>query len=237
MDSKQTAVAQEFDAHAQSYGDTVNGAIGVPGLTVDLFTRLKAEHLCAFLKQELADIRQAKVLDLGCGVGTYHKLVAPEVGALHGVDVSEKSIELAKQAHPAVTYQIYDGMTLPYAEGSMDAIFTICVMHHVPVHLWTGFVAECHRVLRPGGIFLVYEHNPINPATRLVVSRCEFDRDAVLLWPARVRRLMTGAKFKVLNSRSLFTLPPVNRAMQHADRAFARLPFGAQYWVAGKKAA
>ena len=48
------------------------------------------------------------------------------------------------------------------------------------------------RVVRPGGLLCIIEHNPFNPLTRLAVVRCEFDRDAVLL-PALAPRAPIAA--------------------------------------------
>ena len=52
------------------------------------------------------------------------------------------------------------------------------------------------RVVRPGGLVCVIEHNPLNPLTRsLAVSRCEFDSDAVLLGASTTRKLMAAGGF------------------------------------------
>ena len=51
-----------------------------------------------------------------------------------------------------------------------------------------AFVAELARVVRPGGLVVVFEHNPLNPLTRLVVSRVTFD-DGVRLLRSGERRL------------------------------------------------
>jgi hypothetical protein len=40
---------------------------------------------------------------------------------------------------------------------------------------------EIQRVLRPGGVFSLIEHNPLNPVTRLIVSRTPVDGNAKLL--------------------------------------------------------
>jgi hypothetical protein len=66
---------------------------------------------------------------------------------------------------------------------------SFCVLHHVPPTQWVGFLCEMRRVVRPDGLVCLIEHDPLNPLTKLVVARCEFDRDAVLLRAGRARAL------------------------------------------------
>ena len=54
---------------------------------------------------------------------------------------------------------------------------------------------EAARVLRPGGVFAIIEHNPLNPATRLIVRRLPMDRNAILLGARETRRLLRAAGF------------------------------------------
>ena len=68
-------------------------------------------------------------------------------------------------------------------------------MHHVPPPQWTRFVAEMFRVIRTGGLALVFEHNPYNPATQYIVKTCDIDKDAVLLRPGKLRGMFVDAGF------------------------------------------
>lgn len=235
MDPQQKAVALEFDKYARTYDNEVNRAVAFSGLDVDFFTRVKQEHLVEMLQRELPSVATANVLDLGCGIGKYHKKLRPEVGTLCGVDVSTDCLATAASENADVQYSHYDGTVLPFGDGQFDAAFTICVMHHVPPSGWSRFVSEMKRVIRKGGIAVVYEHNPFNPLTRVVVNRCEFDRDAVLLSPKKVVELMTSAGFAACDTGSILTVPPRNTTLAKLDRWFGRLPFGAQYWVSGRR--
>ena len=83
----------------------------------------------------------------------------------------------------------------------------ICVLHHVAPAEWAHFLSEMRRVVRPGGLICVIEHNPLNPLTRLAVSRCEFDRDAVLLGASTTRKLMAAGGLREIGSRYFLLLP------------------------------
>ena len=107
--------------------------------------------------------------------------LAGAVGRLVGLDVSAEMTSRAAERNPGVEYVVSDAAMFPFADSTFDVAFASCVLHHVPRGERAALVAELARVVRPGGLVSVLEHNPINPATRLVVARCEFDEDAVLL--------------------------------------------------------
>jgi SAM-dependent methyltransferase len=168
------------------------------------------------------------LLDLGCGVGMFHRHLS-DFGALHGLDVSGASVAIARAANPSRSYAIYDGSSAPYADRAFDLIFTACVIHHVAPADRPAFLGEMRRMLRPGGLAVVFEHNPFNPLTRLGVARCAFDANAVLISSRALGRLLARAGFGNVTARSLFTLPPLAPALIRLDRHLAGLPFGAQY--------
>lgn len=235
MDPQQRSVAEEFDTYKTSYRDAVNGSLQFTGLDVDFFTRVKADYLLSLLEENFELVSELCVLDIGCGVGNYHRILKHRVGSLTGVDVAAECVAQASSENPDVKYDAYDGSRLPYADGSFDAAFTICVMHHVPTGEWNRFVAEALRVLRPGGVFVVFEHNPLNPLTMRVVNRCPFDRDAVLLKPSRTVDLMREAGFTGIKRRHILTIPAANSFLRAVDQIFGALPLGAQYYVLGRK--
>jgi SAM-dependent methyltransferase len=132
----------------------------------------------------------------------------------------------------AVEYRVYDGLIIPYPARSFDMAYAICVLHHVPVDGWANFAAEMKRVLRPGGLALVFEHNPRHPLTLKAVRDCPFDRDAVLVLPERAVALYEGAYFSRLSVEHILTIPAVAGAPKAVDRFLSRFGMGAQYCLA-----
>lgn len=224
----------EFDDYATSYEATVNRSLAFTGLKVDLFTRIKADYIKAVLAEEFTHPGRVDALDIGCGVGTIHPHILQSLGTLSGVDVSADSIARARADHPGVRYETYEGRRLPFANASFDLAYTICVMHHVPPSQWQEFAAEMKRVLRPGGVALVFEHNPYNLLTRYTVARCEFDADAVLLTARRTEALLSGAGFHDVASRYIAAIPATGPLVRSVEGAFARVPLGAQYITRGR---
>lgn len=227
-------VPAESDAYGQNYDEKVNAAIGFSGLKVDLFVRAKVAYMREVLAEGIGGLEAADVLDIGCGIGSYHPHLMEGVGSISGVDVSSSCIAVARARNPGVAYQTYDGRRLPYPDASFDAAYTVCVMHHVPPEHWENLAREMRRVVRPGGITVIFEHNPFNPLTRRAVSTCEFDENAVLLRARHIRLLLRKAGLRDVRSRYILTLPAAGGLLHKVDRLFSRLPLGAQYYAVGR---
>ena len=134
-----------------------------------------------------------------------------------------------------MAYQAYDGVELPFESNTFDLSFAICVLHHVEPAQREAFTAEMARVVRPGGLVAVIEHNPLNPLTRLVTSRCAFDEGVVLVRRRRLERLMRGVRLRNTTSRYILFSPWRGDAVEWAERRLGRLPFGAQYITYGNR--
>ncbi len=110
-----------------------------------------AVYLLAQLKPGL------RVLDFGCGPGTISVGLAGAVypGELHGIDIEESQIELARSAaeaggHTNATFHVGDATSLPFEDNFFDAAHCHAVLMHVPDT--QAALAEVKRVLKPGGI-------------------------------------------------------------------------------------
>ena len=110
-----------------------------------------AKHLLPHLKPGL------RVLDFGCGPGTITVGLAKAVepGEVHGIDMAESQINLARSAaeaggHTNVTFHVGSVLELPFEDNSFDAAHCHAVLMHIPDT--QAALAEVKRVLKPGGI-------------------------------------------------------------------------------------
>jgi SAM-dependent methyltransferase len=224
----------DFDSCAASYEVELNSAISFAGQDAKVFTEAKARALLALARARLGELGDATALDVGCGNGGIHRSLAPRFREFHGVDVSDGLLDVARANNQDVAYQAYDGIELPFDSNTFDLSFAICVLHHVVPDRWNAFVAELARVVRPGGLIAVFEHNPLNPLTRLVTMRCAFDEGITLVPRRRLEHLMRSAHVKETGSKYLLFSPWRSSAVERAERHFGRLPLGAQYVTYGQ---
>ncbi|WP_018147770.1 class I SAM-dependent methyltransferase [Henriciella marina] len=235
MDPAQRAVAEEFDRYQENYKSAVDDALAFSSLNADFFTKVKEAYLVDLIEDGLGPVDQQTVLDVGCGVGVYHGMLAPKLKALHGCDVSEACLKRAEESNPSVNYKSYDGATLPYEDGSFDLAFAICVVHHVPQESWPHFFSEMARVVRAGGLVAIFEHNPRNPLTMRVVNNCPFDADAVLLNSKETSRLITESGLDIWRRKHILSIPAAGSALRSVDQMLSWIGLGAQYYVAGRR--
>jgi len=225
----------DFNEFKDSYRDQVNKSISFSGKGLDFFTAVKADWLREIIRTQAENGRRPRVLDIGCGHGFIHSLLRDTDVDLVGTDLATDVLTLARDLNPGVCYTSYDGTRLPFASEAFDITFAICVMHHVPPELWNGFLTEMKRVVKPRGLAVVFEHNPYNPLTRYVVASNDIDRDAVLLSSVRLKRLMLQSGFKSADSRFILFSPFDHRFFRWLDTSMGWCPFGAQYYVMGRR--
>jgi SAM-dependent methyltransferase len=220
-----------FDNYRTTYQDVVASSISFSGLKHDFFMQAKADLIERRLHADgwLVSGRKPAAVDIGCGIGAMHPYVRDLFTSIDGCDISVESVERARRENPDGRYSAYSGDRLPYADHCFDFAMTVCVVHHVPPPQWPTFFTEIRRILRPGGLACIIEHNPLNPATRLAVMRCPFDEDAILLRSATTRLLLANAGFGSISHEFFCLLPSAGRIARRIERTLSGLPAGAQY--------
>ena len=226
----------DFSDHVDSYRDEVGASVSFSGKDVDYFAKRKANQLLDVVARHQGDPKGLSAVDIGCGVGVTDAHLVGKFGGLSGIDVAPDAVKEAAVRNPTVSYGSYDGQTLPYDDDSFDVAFTICVLHHVDRLDRRAFSAEMARVVRPGGLAVIFEHNPYNPLTRVAVSRCEFDKGVKLLNRREATDLLIGAGLELVERRYMLFVPIDGPLATRVDRTLRRVPLGAQHYAVGRKA-
>lgn len=100
-------------------------------------------------------IRGREILDMGCGAGYGSYLMSGAARGVTGVDLSEEAVAHAARRYRAsnLRYGTGDVTSLPYRDGTFEAIVSFEVIEHLPEP--ENLVVEAKRVLADDGLFVV----------------------------------------------------------------------------------
>lgn len=228
------ALDPEFDQFAESYDEAINKGLAVSGEKKEYFARGRVD----LLKQRLAAINfvPETILDFGCGTGAAVPFLRtlPGVKSIYGVEVSSKSIEVARKLNPFP--EVRFSLIKEFArDAQIDLAYCNGVFHHIPLAERDEAVQFVHKSLRPGGLFCLWENNPWNPGTRLVMSRIPFDRDAITLTPPETRDLLLRNSFEIVSRDFAFYFPASLKFARPLEPLLVKFPLGAQYSFLARK--
>ena len=226
----------EFDRFADEYHADLESAVTLSGETPEFFAEYKVVDAAG--RSARAGLVPETILDFGSGVGSsvpYFRRLFPHA-RLVCADVSRRSLDVAKarfdeQFEPL----LLPDREIPLPDASIDLVFSACVFHHIPHSEHRHWLEELSRVTRPGGILVLFEHNPWNPLTVKTVNDCPFDENAVLVSARELGRVVAGSGWSNVERVFRLFFPNALRVLRPVERWIGWLPVGAQYYVVGQK--
>lgn len=99
----------------------------------------------------------ARVLDIGCGIGTYVRKLGELTERAYGIDIDAARVRESKSGGVAIAAS----EQLPFATGALDVVLLNEVIEHVQRESET--LREACRVVRPGGHVVIYAPNRLYP--------------------------------------------------------------------------
>ena len=118
-----------------------------------------------------------RVLDVGCGTGTFILVVKerhPDVEVV-GLDPDPKALARAKRKaqRAGVSIQLDRGFSneLPYPEASFDHVFSSLMFHHLPADEKLPTLREVRRILKPGASFHLLDFGGDDSAEHGILAR------------------------------------------------------------------
>ncbi len=131
----------------------------------------------------------SRLLDCGCGTGTFSHLFDPDIYL--GIDLSREYIQAAKRQHPLHRFLAMDARSLDFDAESFDCVTVFGVLHHLSDQEAQRVCGELARVLRPGGRLLVCEDIPTRSPWNLIGRAVHhFDFGAQIRPPDGYARLL-----------------------------------------------
>lgn len=107
--------------------------------------------------RRLGPEQRGRALEIGCGPGRLIRHLSPYFGEIHGVDVSDEMIALARQKLgdvPNAHFHVTSGSSLSmFPDESFDFVYSYAVFQHIPSRdVVYEYLREIRRVMRPEGI-------------------------------------------------------------------------------------
>lgn len=121
--------------------------------------RSTAEWLAAAAREHGVELARSDLLDLGCGCGRIARWLAPEVVAagrsFNGVDIQPELIAWCAAHLPGDYRTCRLGRPAPLPDAAVDALYAYSVVTHLTRARTEALLADCARLLRPGGLALI----------------------------------------------------------------------------------
>lgn len=229
----------EFDKFAEEYRQIHAQNIKASGEAPEYFAEYKVRDT-AGIARDAGYPGELKILDFGAGTGTsvtFFKQFFP-AASITCLDVSIKSLEIGESRYSGMAeFKHFDGKTIPFADNSFHIVFAACVFHHIDAKEHVRLLSELRRIIKPGGMMIVFEHNPLNPLTVQAVRTCVFDENAVLIQAGAMLDRFKQAGFSAPKRSFRLFFPGPFRKLRFLEKYLVKVPFGAQYYVVAKKQA
>jgi SAM-dependent methyltransferase len=98
--------------------------------------------------------RCRQVLEIGCGTGSFSRLLAGRAERVLAIDLSPQMIRLAREhsgLYPNIDFVVDDAATRQFADNQFDCIATLTTLHHLPPEI---ILRKISKALKPGGVFV-----------------------------------------------------------------------------------
>lgn len=217
------------------YDEMLNKGIAISGENKNFFIRGRLKDL---FDQLPPDFKVNRILDFGCGIGDSTETFlshAPDA-RITGIDTSLEAILYAQKHNSHSSRATYQELHNFNSFNEFDLCYVNGVFHHIPLDERAKAVKIIYDALKPGGILTLFENNPLNPGTKLIMSRIPFDRDAITLYPWDTKNLLYQNGFKSpVTTRFLFYFPKSLSLLRPIEKYLVSVPLGAQYYVMVRK--
>jgi SAM-dependent methyltransferase len=229
LEDEHALFVAEFDSVADAYEEQHRANIAFSGDGPEYFAEYKIVDLAKIIANHA--VPSGSIFDFGSGIGNSIPFFRKHIGhaRLTCGDVSARSLAIARQRFSGDEAYVLLNETIPLPTASQDVVFSACVFHHIPHEQHAHWLGELLRLVRPGGLLVIFEHNPFNPLTVRAVNTCPFDANARLVSPGAMRRRALEAGWSKARIDYRLFFPSALQVLRVAEPYLSRIPLGGQY--------
>jgi len=194
----------------------------------------RLEVYLPFVQPVCAAYPEALVFDLGCGRGEWLELLQKNSIAAMGVDLDTGMLAACQQINLKVQCQDALESLKQLQDGSASVVSAFHLVEHLPFDRVKDLVAECHRVLKPGGLLIMETPNPEN----FMVATHNFYLDPTHLRPIPPDLLAFVPEYLGYESVKILRLQETDGVKTHPNLSMLDVLTGASpdYAVVAQKA-
>ena len=220
VQEREAAVADYYNVG--SLGDRILDALQRSGLDLDALTpvdlapvdefHMGGRAATAHVIGMMGLAQGARVLDVGSGLGGVARYLAAECGCrATGIDLTPEFVRVARMLTERtgltdhVDFRVGSALDLPWPAACFDAAVTVHVAMNIADR--PGLYAEVARVVRPGGVFAIYDAmKGSNEGMVFPVPWAETAETSFLATPAEMGALLGEAGFEITHQEDRRTL-------------------------------
>ena len=220
----------EFDNYAKKYKNFLD--ISLPNFLnePDYFARYKVDLVHNYRQNK----KTKSILDFGCGIGLSLKFFSKYYphSKLWGYDTSAISLKYAKNDLNGIRFKT-SMKSIP--KNYFDIVFVANVFHHMKIKDQKKAILSFKNFLNRNGYIYFFEHNPLNPLTRIIFNNSPLDKNAEMIPLKKIVKLAQMAGMKVVRKKYTLFFPKQLFFLRFIEKFIGWIPIGAQYMIILKK--
>jgi len=175
-------------------------------------------------------IKSGPVLDVGCGTGALAEKLLSKGYQVIGTDASVGMLQVYRSRTASVPVAALSH-ALPFPSDTFQGAVSVALLHHIAdAERVRSSLGEIHRVVRRGGLLVIWDHNPANPYWPVLMKKVPQDSGQERLIPrAEIRqglRLAGAGSIAVFNKGFVpdFIPPALLPLMRWVEAGLEGLP-------------
>jgi ubiquinone/menaquinone biosynthesis C-methylase UbiE len=231
--------SNEFDEYAFNYLKSLENPIrNLINKDNEYFIEAKTNIIKELINLYFSDSQYLNIVDVGTGIGLFEKFLQGSNIKIFGIDLSYQMLQVAKNINTIKGggYCQANAFHLPLPDNSADIVFTSCVIHHIPDEKRELVIKDMYRVCKPGGMIVIFEHNPLNLLTQFVVNTTPLDKNTRLVSSKKLYSLIRnmGVKKCTVNY-FLYGSREIDKLINSFMKIIGKTPLGGQYFILAAK--